>query len=108
MSDNSGETAPKVIGRPFVKGQSGNPLGRPPKDWTWKSLVLEAAEEIANGSDEPKKKLMARKLVDLCVDGNIAALKEAGDRIDGKVPQGLEHSGPDGGEIPVLVRVAYE
>lgn len=105
--NNSGESAQKVIGRPFQKGESGNPNGRPPKEWTWRSLLLEAAEE-AGENGEPVKKLIAKALVKKAMMEDVSAIKEFGDRIDGKSKQGVELSGPNGGDIPVIVTVKYE
>lgn len=41
----------------------------------------------------------ADALVDKAIDGDVAALKEIGDRVDGKVPQGIV--GADGGPVQV-------
>lgn len=104
--ENSSETAHKVPGRPFPPGVSGNPNGRPPKGWTWKELLIEAAEE-ANESGEPAKKLMARKLVQKGLEGDVSALKEFGDRMDGKSTQGVELTGKDGGMIDANLTVTF-
>lgn len=56
--------------------------------------------------EDPKKgkKLaaLADALVNAGLDGDVPALKEIGDRLDGKVPQALEHAGKDGG--PMVIR----
>lgn len=57
------------------------------------------------GKDDQGKKvkklaLIANKLVDLAVEGDVQAIREVADRIDGKPTQALEHGGPDGGAIP--------
>ena len=39
---------------------------------------------------------MADKLVELALTGDLPALKEVGDRLEGKVPQGIEGGGPNG------------
>lgn len=81
----------KVIGRPFPPGVSGNPDGRPPKGWTWRDLLIEAAEEQeedpVTGEKTPIKKIMAKKLVAKGKEGDVPALKEFGDRIDGRPTQ---------------------
>jgi hypothetical protein len=84
--DKQGKT-----GRPgtFPPGVSGNPNGRPPRGWTWKELLIEAAEEAKQGG-EPAKKLLARKLVEKGLEGDVAAIKEFGDRIDGKSMQSTD------------------
>jgi hypothetical protein len=45
------------------------------------------------GSDMPRLRNIARALIDKAEEGDMAAIKEFADRIDGKVPQGLEHTG---------------
>lgn len=42
---------------------------------------------------------IADRLIQKAEDGDIQAIKELGDRLDGKPSQSLEHSGPDGGPI---------
>lgn len=69
----------------FKPGQSGNPNGRPKRDWTVQSLIEEAMEE----SDEtgvPAKKIIYQKLVSLAKRGDIQAVKEINQRLDG-MPQ---------------------
>ena len=63
-------------------GQVTNPNGRPKKEWTMSSLIREAVEE-AGATGEPKNKIVARKLADKAVEGDIVAIKELNNRIDG-------------------------
>ena len=49
---------------------------------------------------------LAEKLLSACDAGDLAALKELGDRLDGKANQSI--SGPDGEAIPVGIKVSYE
>lgn len=84
----------------FVKGKSGNPGGRP-KSKPFKESLLIEAELAAQG--EPCKahkgslRWNARKLLEL---GEVPAIREIADRLDGKVTQGI--SGPDGGPIQTV------
>jgi hypothetical protein len=45
MAENSTDTAPRTVGRPFPKGVSGNPGGRP------KGLVRRIREETKDGEE---------------------------------------------------------
>lgn len=79
-------------------GQSGNKNAAKGKLWA-DALRMELAQ------DKQRIRKLARALLDKAESGDVAALKEIGDRIDGKVPQGIE--GPDGGPITVeIIRFA--
>lgn len=56
---------------------------------------------IVQGDGE-KMRRIADKLLDMAEEGNIAAIKEIGDRIDGKVAQTIQ--GPDGGPAVLLAQ----
>ena len=76
----------------YKKGQSGNPNGRPVADWTMSGLIKESLEEHdENGI--PYKVLIAKKLRTLAAKGDMIALKEINNRLDGMPKQPLEHSG---------------
>ncbi len=49
---------------------------------------------------------MAQKLVERCLEGDIAALREIGDRLDGKPTQAVEYSGEE--QIIRIVRVIVD
>lgn len=48
-----------------------------------------AIKEAVEGSDKTKLRAVAEALVDKAISGDVAAIKEVADRIDGKVPQAL-------------------
>ena len=57
---------------------------------------------IADADDNPRKlRLVAEKLVDRALEGDVQAIKEVADRLDGKPAQAL--TDPDGGPISVAV-----
>jgi hypothetical protein len=61
--------------------------------------MLRLAVKDAHG-DKPKLRLLAEALVAKGMGGDVPALKEIADRLDGKVPQGVAHSG-DGEGSPM-------
>ena len=75
-----------TIGTPFKPGQSGNPNGRP-KSKPFAD-ALKAALKAA-GDDSATLESVANALVVKARAGDVAAIKEIADRLDGKVPQGL-------------------
>ncbi len=47
--------------------------------------------EVAEGKRGPKKlEMAARKLVDVAMTGDVSAMREMGDRLDGKATQAIE------------------
>lgn len=84
---------PNIKDYGFKPGQSGNPGGRPKRGWSWASLFEEAAEEELTTKDgkitDKAKKFIAKKIVRMAVDGDIAAIKEIINRMDGMPQQKL-------------------
>lgn len=75
-------------------GQVTNPNGRPPKEWTMSAMYKQAAEEAAE-SGEPKYKIVARKLLELAQNGDMTAIKELGNRLDGMPQQSVLLTGDE-------------
>lgn len=90
-------------GKPFPKGVSGNPNGRPKAEWSWSGLLKEAAEQELKG--KAKKEWIAESLFNQAIKGNVQAIKEFGDRIDGKPTQPVSGTG-EGGAIEVIIKHA--
>lgn len=69
-------------------------------------------EEVAKASEKRKemerKRSMAVAQIEKAEAGDTQAFNAVADRMEGKPQQGVELSGPDGGDIPVLVKVQYE
>lgn len=67
-------------------------------DKAWRDAIRVA---VMRAHEDPKKgkKLaaLADSLVNAGLEGDVSALKEIGDRLDGKVPQGI--TGGDGGPV---------
>ena len=64
--------------------------------WTH-ALRREAFATIANGPDRGSRKieLIARKVVQLAMDGDLAVAREVGDRLEGRPLQRIEADGMD-------------
>lgn len=76
----------------WKSGQSGNPFGAPKKEETWRSIItneLDRIEVLPDGNITAKE-LIARTLVTAAINGDIRAIKEIGDRIDGRPTQAQE------------------
>lgn len=76
--------------------------GRPPKEKSFANMLNIAIKE-AHDEGRDKLRAVADKLVELAVSGDIQAIKEVADRLDGKVPQGI--IGGDEDDPPVVTEV---
>src|SRR5262249_2297212 len=81
----------RPVGKRFVKGQSGNPKGRPPKHECLTSLLKEELEKVSSADKDGRtwKELIVLATLKLAMKGNAAALREVWDRVDGKVRQDI-------------------
>lgn len=67
--------------------------GRPPKEKSFANMLNIAIKEAVEGTDKTKLRAVADALVDKAMAGDVAAIKEVADRIDGKVPQAVVGDG---------------
>ena len=80
-------------------------------DKLWRDEINKAVHELREAEGEGKAKkvkalrLLARKLVTKGLAGDVTALKEIGDRLDGRAVQGVEFGGPGGGAVKVEVSI---
>lgn len=72
--------------------QNINRNGRPKREWTMAGLIEEALEEC-DETGQPYKKVIARKLRELASKGDIVAIKEVNNRLDGMPQQDLTSKG---------------
>ncbi len=81
-----------------------NPGGGKGQDKIW-SDALRRAVMRESDSDKAKKRIevMADKCARMAENGDMAAMKEIGDRLDGKSPQYSEIAGRDGTPLQLIV-----
>lgn len=72
----------------FAPGQSGNPGGRPKRDKLWQTAIIRAIKRREETDPLALEKL-ADKLLAGIDAGDVSAMKEFGDRVDGKVAQAI-------------------
>ena len=63
--------------------------GRPPKEKSFANMLNIAIKEAIEGSDKTKLRAVADALVEKAMQGDVQAIKEVADRLDGKVPQAI-------------------
>ena len=94
----------RVVGKPFPKGVSGNPNGRPKLGFALTDIAREILdEELPTG--KTRKEVLMRKVADLAYDGNEAMIKLMWNYVDGMPTQRQEITGADG-EPLVIIRDA--
>lgn len=84
---------------PFEPGQSGNPNGaRKPRAF---AEELRMALKATDASDRNGLRRIADALIAKAAEGDVPAIKEVADRIDGKVAQAL--TGDDGEPLTIQI-----
>jgi hypothetical protein len=84
-AQNSGATGKlRAGGRPFVKGQSGNPGGRPKKADSPTAELRRILQLIDEATGKRNSTRVAETLLAAALKGNIEAIKYLFDRIDGR------------------------
>ena len=79
--------------------------GQPGNTNATKNKVWIAALNRAVAQDDGKKlRAAAEKLIDLAVEGDVAALRELGDRLDGKAAQSVTLSGDPENPLQIVER----
>lgn len=79
-----------------------NPVGSK-SEKIWRDAVMRAVKR-RNSKEEPQAlEKLADELVATALAGDVTALKEIGDRLDGKPTQQLQHSGD--AQSPLVVNV---
>ena len=78
--------------------------GRPPKEKSFANMLRIAINE-ATETGGTKLRAVADALVDKAMTGDVPAIKEVADRLDGKVPQGLEGDAENPIAVELIRRV---
>ncbi len=76
--------------------------GRPPSEKTFANMLRVAIKE-AHETGGDKLRAVAEALVNKALTGDVPAIKEIADRLDGKVPQGI--IGGDENDAPIAVAI---
>ncbi len=71
------------------------------KDKLWRAAIMRALEKRSRVSQVEALDQIADKLIEACMTADLPALKELGDRIDGKPKQQIEATGEGGGPIVI-------
>ena len=73
-----------------------NPVG-PKSDKLWRQAIMLAVNRVSQDGKTKHLDILAHRLIKSAAEGDISALREIGDRLDGKPSQAIEHTDPDGG-----------
>lgn len=104
---NAEQTAKKqrVIGKPFVKGQSGNPNGRPRGSISIVEALKRKLEEVPEGKEKTYLEYFIEQVMKkTIIEGDVQMMKDLINRVDGMPIQKL--AGADGGAI--LIQISKE
>lgn len=91
------ETNPKGAGAP-LGNQNSSKSNR---------LFTETIKRLATQSEGEYNRMIAQALIDKAISGDMAAIKEYGDRLDGKAVATQELTGPDGSDLPSGIGILF-
>ena len=82
----------------------------PKSDKLWADavrLAVNRESEDADGKIRKRLSIIADKLTRAAMDGDMQAIKEVGDRLDGRPAQAVQHSG-EGENGEIIFKTVYE
>lgn len=85
----------------FQAGKSGNPGGKPKVKPFADALRMEIA---AAGEDGKALRVVAAKLLEKAAEGDMQAIKELADRVDGKVAQAMIGGDEDDAPLQIIIK----
>jgi len=91
-----------TIGKPFQPGQSGNPGGRP-KTKPFRDALKRVLDEA--GKDDERLRLIAEALLGKAATGDVQAIKEIADRLDGKPAQAIVGGDDEDSPIKLIQKI---
>lgn len=71
------------------------------KNRIWAAAISQALEKRSKAEGKQMLDRLADALIDKGLEGDMAALKELGDRLEGKAMQGIELTGANGGAVVI-------
>ena len=89
-ADIQQQSSKRVVGRPFKKGQSGNPKGRPPKEFAISDMLRSISSEVDPILKKTNLELICRTAVEQAIEGDQHARKWVADRMEGKAREYIE------------------
>ena len=98
---NSTETAKQVVGKPFEKGKTGNPNGRPKGQRNYATIYREALQKIAEvnqQSPDEVENILVQSGLKKALKGDFNFYRDTMDRLHGKPQQKIDHT-TDGEKI---------
>lgn len=94
---------------PFIKNDPNiNRSGRPLKGEAWTEVIREISNRVEENSGKHYKELVAQALVDRAISGDVSAIREFGDRLEGRSKQMVEQSISAKLPIPILGGLGME
>jgi hypothetical protein len=78
--------------------------GRPPKEKSFANMLNIAIKE-ATEDGGTKLRAVADALIAKAISGDVQAIKEVADRLDGKVPQGIVGGDEDDNPLNIVTRI---